>query len=324
MLRGEVRAGMAMVERALLATDDPADIAQGTIGFLQQLEGELLSDHSTVLERDSAIGMAAFLETQTRAIVVTGIDNLDAELGGFRAGELVIIGAETGVGKTICARQIRRESCKRGIHGLYCSGEMDGEQLSMREAASRTGIPLRKFRNPWEMQRDDFNRVLDFASGECDKCAVLSGNLSVSRINSAASEIKRRGNLGFLMVDYDELVEAPGKTDFEKQNAVARACKSIAMGSHIPVFLLSQLRKLQAGERSDKPNRHRLFGGSAKANDASTILFIDRPFVRDLQGDETEATIFIIKNRNGNMGNIKCRFVISRMRFVEDTEELIP
>jgi len=324
MLRGMIKAGMAIIARASLATDDPADIAEGTIKFLRELESDLLSDHSTAAERDNAIEMAASLESQSRAVVVTGIEKLDAELGGFRSGELVIIGAETGVGKTVFARQIRRAACKRGIHGLYCSGEMDGEQLSAREAASRTGIPLRKFRNPWEMEKTDFNLVLDFAAGECDKCSVLSGNLSVSRVTSAAMEIRRRKNLGFMMVDYDELVDAPGKTEFEKQNTVARACKSVAMGNHIPVFLLSQVRKLQQGERADKPSRHRLFGGSAKANDASTILFIDRPFVRDLEGDQTQAKIYILKNRNGSIGHIDCLFNISTMRFAAIETTQIP
>lgn len=319
MLRGIIKAGIATVNRAMLGMDAPEEISRSSIEFMQQLENELLADTSTTLERDNAVSMVSKLEKQSRATVMSGIPKLDSDLGGFRAGELIIIAAETGVGKTVFARQIRRETCSRGIHGLYCSGEMDGEQLSMREAAGRTGISQHKFRNPWEIHPEEFTKIMDYAACECDKCSVLSGNLTVSRINRATSAIKRKGTLGFIMVDYDELVDAPGKTDFEKQNAVARACKALAMANAVPVFLLSQLRKLQAGEKAEKPSRHRLFGGSAKANDASTILFIDRPYVRNLEGDDTESKVYIIKNRNGAVGHVPCRFNIARMRFTEDT-----
>ena len=324
MLRAMTKAFVSGQVRAMQGTDDPADISRGTIKFLQQLELELLSDSSTKTERDNAVEMCASLETASRAVAVTGIQRLDDDLGGFRAGELIVIAAESGVGKTVAARQIRRESCIRGVHGLYCSGEMDGEQLSEREAAARTGISLHKIRNPWKMQKQDFGRVLDFASMECDKCAVLSANLSVSRITAAANEMRRRGHLGFLIVDYDELVDAAGSTELEKQNNVVRGCKALAMSHHVPVVLLSQLRKIQQGEKADKPSIHRLYGGGGKVKNASTILFIDRPYVRNLSGDETASTIYLIKNRNGKVGQLACRFNITRMRFTEDEGFQVP
>jgi replicative DNA helicase len=324
MRRALAKTGLALHQRAMAALDDPGEISQGVIGQLQQLGAELLSDSSTTSERDNALEMRASLETASPSRVVTGIPKLDEDLGGFRAGELITVAAETGVGKTVFARQIRRESCARGVHGLYCSGEMNGEQLSAREAAARTGIPQSKFRNPWKMERDELRRVLDFASMECDKCALLSANLSVSRITSAALEIRRRGCLGFIVIDYDELVEGHGATELEKQTSVVRTSKSLAMSLKVPVILLSQLRKLQQGERADKPLIDRMYGAGAKKKDSSSILFIDRPSVRNLEGDEAAATIFVVKNREGKVGHLPCQFQISRMQFHADEGGAIP
>jgi replicative DNA helicase len=81
------------------------------------------------------------------------------------------------------------------------------------------------------------------------------------------------------------------------------------------VILISQLRKSLQGEDRNKPTLQRLYGGHAKAKHSSFVIYISRPYVQDLCGDETEAQVFVLKSRDGKVGALKARFNIKTLRF---------
>src|SRR5216684_3719523 len=60
-----------------------------------------------------------------RLKIYTDIPELDAWTGGFREGELIVLTAETGTGKSLLAAQVRARACRDGHHALFCSGEMN-------------------------------------------------------------------------------------------------------------------------------------------------------------------------------------------------------
>jgi len=118
-----------------------------------------------------------------------------------------------------------------------------------------------------------------------------------------------------VIVDYDELVEAPGDNEFDQQRYIVRAGKSLAMEMKCPAIVISQLRKSLQGEDRKRPTLQRLYGSGAKAKHASIVIYVDRPFVQELAGDETEAKIVVTKNRDGKVGALEARFNIRTLRF---------
>jgi len=132
--------------------------------------------------------------------------------------------------------------------------------------------------------------------------------------------MKGRAGLDLLILDYDELIEAEGKTEFEQQRVIARAAKTLAKELKCVVILISQLRKTTAGEDAGKPTLQRLYGNAAKQKFASFIILADRPYVRELQGDEKEAELQLLKSRDGKTGRIKATFNVRSLRF-EQAEE---
>ena len=70
-----------------------------------------------------------------------------------------------------------------------------------------------------------------------------------------------------------------------------------------------------------RPTLSRLYGSSTKVKFASVVLFVNRPYVRELEGDDTSAEIVVLKNRDGAVGSIPCRFDVRKLRFdsAEDT-----
>jgi replicative DNA helicase len=270
---------------------------------------------------DSAIEALSVAREGARLKIYTDIDKLDQWSGGFREGELIVLTAETGTGKSLLAAQIRARSCRDGYHALFCSGEMSKSHLAGRELASTSGVTPIKMRREDLLTEEDFVALVDAASHQCKKCRILDGELSLSRIRRAARKMKARTGLELLILDYDELIEAEGKTEFEQQRVIARAAKSLAIELKCAVILISQLRKTTAGEDAGKPNLQRLYGSAAKQKFASFIILADRPYVRELVGDEKEAELQLLKSRDGKTGRIKATFNIKSLRFEEAKED---
>jgi len=269
---------------------------------------------------DSASEALAISRGKTRLKIFTDVDKLDQWTGGFREGELVVLTAETGTGKSLFAAQIRARACRDGHVALFCSGEMSAAHLASRELASESGVLPLKMRRDDLLTPEDFNALIIAASHQCKKCRILDGELSLPRIRRAARKMKGRSGLDLLILDYDELIDAEGKTEFEQQRVIARAAKSLAIELKCAVILISQLRKTTQGEDAAKPTLQRLYGSAAKQKFASFIILADRPFVRELAGDEKEAELQLLKSRDGKTGRIKATFNIKSLRFEENKE----
>lgn len=266
---------------------------------------------------DSGVNLFMSLDADNPLRIETGIQELDRMTGGFHPGELVILTADTGVGKTILAQQCRRLACKRGWHTLYCSGEMLAHHLIAREVSADARIAQWKMRDPRKLTPDERVELLEVTSHLCKQCRVLDKELTLAHIGSAARGVKRKTGLELLVIDYDELIEVPGKDEWEQQKNLARASKSLAMELDCAVILISQLRKPLQGEDRAKPRIQSLYGSGAKAKHASIVIYVDRKFVRELEGDETEATIFVLKSRDGRVGKVDCCFNVRTLRFEE-------
>jgi replicative DNA helicase len=265
--------------------------------------------------RNAAATLLQEFDANEGVRIFTDIDELDRLTGGFRAGELVLFTAETGVGKTLLAQQTRRRSCREARHTLFCSGEMRASHLVSREIATQAGLEHWKMRRPERITPEEMRTLTEAAAHECQACRILDGELSMARIRRVARQMKAATGIDLVIVDYDELVEAPGKDEFEQQRYIVRAGKSLAMELGIPVIVISQLRKSLQGEDRKKPTLQRLYGSGAKAKHSSIVIYVDRPFVQELSGDETEARIVIAKNRDGKVGAIEARFNVKTLRF---------
>ena len=123
-----------------------------------------------------------------------------------------------------------------------------------------------------------------------------------------------------IVFDYDELIDAPGETELDQQRTLVRAAKSLGVELKCAVILISQLRKALNKEDAERPSLQRLYGTGAKAKHSTFVIFADRPWVREMQGDEKEAKLFILKSRDGKTGPISAVFDIRKLRFNDGPE----
>lgn len=252
--------------------------------------------------------------------IYSDVDELDRYTGGFRPGELVVITAETGSGKTLLAQQTRARACRDGFHSLFCSAEMLAPHLKRRELAAEADVAPAKMRRDDLLTPEDRQALLEAAAHECKLCRILDGELDLPRIRRIARAIKGKTGLELVVLDYDELIEAPGANEFEQQRNLARGAKSLAMELRCVVILISQLRKVLSGEDVRRPSLQRVYGTGAKVKHASIVILADREYVREMSGDEKEAQLFVLKNRDGRVGRINAAFDIRKLRFISREE----
>jgi replicative DNA helicase len=316
-LRNVIHLANAAIQESFQATESASAILDRAADAFVQLAHASFESTDGISNREAAGRLLSLLDRRGGVRVFTDVQSLDRIIGGFRDGELVVLTAETGVGKTLFAQQIRRRACRDGYHSLYASGEMSAPHLISRELASVSGVPHSKMRQPEQITTAETRSLIEHAQYECEHCLILDGELSIGRIGVAARQMKMRHGIGLVVLDYDELIDAPGKDEFDQQRSLVRGAKSIAIELGCPALLISQLRKPMSGEDAKRPTLQRLYGSGAKAKHASTVIYVDREFARELKPgmDETAARIVVVKNRDGRVGALEAKFNIKTLRF---------
>jgi replicative DNA helicase len=313
ILRALLHATEAVQQQAMAAEGPATEILDAAIERLSGLarDAESNQDGGTPY-RDAAVRFLETTESGSGMRVFTGVELLDDVTGGFRAGELVLFTGGTGMGKTLLSQQTRRHACRDGFHGLYCSGEMRAEHLISRELATEARVAHWKMRQPEQITTEEMRSLVEVASHECIRCQILDGELSIGRIRRVARRVK---DLGLVVMDYDELITADGEDELDQQRNLVRGAKSLAIELGCPVILVSQLRKPLTGEDAKRPTLERLYGSGAKTKHASSVIYVDRQYVRELKGLETAARIVVLKNRDGRVGQFDAVFNVKTLRF---------
>ncbi len=317
-LRRIINASNNTISRCLEGADEPAallDFAQAQILDIAEQRESYRSF------RDASLSLVRKLGEKEVQGVMTGIKGIDQRTGGFLPDELIIYSAKPGVGKTLLAQQTRRWACHHGMHCLFASCEMPDEQLAGREIATAAGVPRLALRRPELLTTEAYAKLHRAAQEQCAECAILHGVLSMGQIGGAGRRLKAAGKLALIIIDYDELVSAPGKTELERLSFVAAGAWQLAVTLHVPVILISQMRK--SNEVSDESMKviDELYGSGAKAKHASTVIYIHRDFKSPWIGDQQAASIGVAKDRHGDVGWSDVWFSKSRLEFLNKLGE---
>lgn len=301
---------------------DPEALLESAISRFAEFDAGRDGERPAVTFREAAGSLLRKLDAKDLLRVDFGLRDLDGVVGGALAGELVVIAAETGAGKTLLAEQVRRYACRHGQHGIYASGEMSKELLSARELGTSSGIERWKLRYPEKITSDDWQSLARAAGQECEVCRIMDGEITMARVAAWAERMNHAGELKFICVDYDELVAGPGRDELERQAVTVRSCHNLAGRFQVPVFLLSQLRKVLQGESRRRPNLDQLFGSRAKSKYATTVLYIWRKYIETFaKEDKTQAAIAVLKNRNGLLGSVPQYFDPQSLMFRDLLED---
>jgi len=275
--------------------------------------------------------------------LTTGFKKLDALTMGLQKSDLIIIAGRPSMGKTAFALNIVRENAiRKNIPVAYFSLEMSRQQLALRLLAAESKVDAHLMRSGL-LRRSDFAR-LSLHLAPLKRAPIYiddSSNLNVLELRAKARRLKRRVNLGLVVVDYLQLMVASKDVENRQQEIalISRSLKGLAKELDIPVIALSQLsRMVERREKSNyKPQLSDLRESGAIEQDADLVIFIYRPFLYDIFQIEIDeevdgklrkkkvnterlAEIIIGKQRNGPTGEVWLNFQKEYASFEERIE----
>lgn len=247
----------------------------------------------------------------------TGFSKLDEITGGLEGGDVIVIGARPGVGKSAFTSQIILEMAKAGKRIGFYNLEMSEKQVYERLLSNQSGIRLNRIRRAIQFLGDERERF-ERANKTLGKMDILisSGTKSVSEIRNEC----RHQELDCIIIDYLQLVRADTRyqSRASEVGAISKAIKALAMELNVPIIALSQLNRTSEMRETKEPTMGELREAGDIEQDASIIILL---WNLDNE-DKTRKGLKVDKNRQGELGKIVYRFDGNEMRFQETEEEL--
>lgn len=215
--------------------------------------------------------------------ICTGLKKLDIATGGFQPGDVVVLAARPGQGKTALALQIAYNVAKAGRSVAFFSLEMSAQQL-----ANRLMVGLGKFNNQAIRQRSLKQAEWDAGFDIVRKLEGLplaiddQAGITTTQIRARARRLKaERRDLALVVIDYLQLLaDRPpykGASRSEVVGMIARRCKWLAKELEVPVLVLSQLNRSVEGRADKRPTLADLRESGEIEQVADVVIFIYQP-----------------------------------------------
>ena len=323
------------------AYDDTAD----TRGMLSRAEEKIFA----VLEQRGSLDAAEIKDVLSAALmridermksgtdvggISTGFVDLDAITGGLHKSELIILAARPSMGKTALASNIAENaSIDRRVPTLFMSLEMSRLELADRMLCSYSKVNGHKIRNGTLDKSDRQQLVKKAADMSLAPLFVDdSPTRSMTEIAATARRLKRKKDLGLLIVDYLQLIEPDNQEETRQEQVakIARRLKGLARELSIPILCLAQLNRQAETSKDNRPRLSHLRESGAIEQDADVVMFVHReeyyrgPAEIADKGLEGKADVILSKQRNGPTGEVKLLWQKDYTRFVNAVQEWNP
>ena len=366
LLRALIGVGRDLVEGALDTSEDVAPLAQ-----IERAETELYK----VAEEGGAEGRAKSfseatkdaLEMAERALnsgghlsgFTTGLESLNAKIGGLHKSDLIIVAGRPGMGKSALGTNIAFAAAQRfvrdaedGIEPEKSAGapvalfslEMSADQLATRILAEESGISSENLRMG-KISQQEF-RQLARAAAELQSLPLYiddTPGLTIAALRTRARRLKRQKGIGLIVIDYLQLLQGSGKNSNDNRvqeiSEISRGMKQLAKELNVPVIGLSQLSRAVEQREDKRPQLSDLRESGSIEQDADIVLFIyredyylaakqpadDHPdaaaWREEMERAYGKAEVIVAKQRHGATGKVRLKFDSRITKFSDAADE---
>ncbi len=269
--------------------------------------------------------------------VPTGFKDLDRMTAGFQPSNLIIVAGRPSMGKTsLCLNMAEHAAIKEKRPVLFFSLEMSEQEMGLRLLCSQAMINLRSVREGF-LARKSWPAITNTASqiASAPLHFDFSSSPTILEIRSTsrrwARDVKNKGlEPGMIIIDYLQLLRGGGTAESRQQEIsdISRSLKALARELKVPVVALSQLnrRTEDRGREGNRPQLSDLRESGAIEQDADVVIAILREEVykRDDPDLKGKAKLFVLKQRNGPIGDVDVLFQNDFTKFVDPTHEEEP
>ena len=290
----------------------------------------------------------------------TGLTDLNGKIGGLHDSDLIILAGRPAMGKTSlatniafnCAERFRRDMADGidpkksvGAPTAFFSLEMSADQLATRILAEQAEISSERLRMG-KISHDDFQRISRASQTLNDLPLYIDDTpaLTIGALRTRARRLKRRHDIGLIVVDYLQLLQGSGRANDNRVNEISeisRGLKTLAKELSVPVIALSQLSRAVESREDKRPQladlresgsieqdadmvwfifREEYYHNAAKPDDptetssADAVAKYDKWMERHLEV-VNKATVIVAKQRHGSTGNVQLKFVSEFTKF---------
>ena len=243
--------------------------------------------------------------------VPTGFFDLDELTSGLRGGQMIIIAARPGVGKSTLAMDFMREaSIRHGKTSVIFSLEMSAE-AEVKLSDMRGGKVQAE---DWEKLTDTFEKV-----GSAPLYIDDSPNLTMMEIRTKARKLSQDVGLDLVVLDYMQLLSSGKRVESRQQEVseFSRQLKLLAKELDVPVIAISQLNRGPEARTDKKPQLADLRESGSLEQDADIVMLLYRPDSQDRDNERAgEADIILAKHRGGPIDTIPVAHQLHYSKFV--------
>lgn len=255
----------------------------------------------------------------------TGYEDVDRMTTGLQPGDLVIVAGRPSMGKTSWALNVSQwVALNQGTPVAIFSLEMSKEQLAQRFLCAEGRVDAQRLRRGSLSPED--HRRLAMAAGRLNTAPIWiddSATGNVLEMKAKSRRLKSESELGLIVVDYMQLMSAPGRGDsrVQEMSDISRGLKGLAREIGVPVIALSQLSRAPEQRTNRRPQLSDLRDSGSIEQDADVVMFLYRPEYyegpEDKDGNSLEgkAELILSKQRNGPTGTVALYFHKEFTRF---------
>lgn len=287
---------VAGATRQLLELQSSTRSGRGLVST-EQLASDLLDDLDRRREKPTGLAL--------------GLSDFDELTAGLEGGDLVVIGARPGMGKTSLLVTVAAHVSLASAVAVF-SAEMPAQQLMRRCVALLGGVSQTRLRRPDKLTDDDWAAIAPAASEIARRRLWIDATPlpQLTHIRAEVFALKARAGLDLVLIDYLQLVQGTGHNRYEQLREVAYGLKALAKDLSVPVIALAQLnREVESRPGDKRPHLADLrdSGAIEEAADVIGLLYAEGYYDPTFtMGDVLECRVG--KARNGARGECLWKF----------------
>lgn len=243
---------------------------------------------------------------------------LDKYIGGFKRGEMIIVAARPGMGKTtICLNIAERAATLYDLTVAFFTLEMTSVQVASRMLFSKAKVSQERAKKTNELTDADFAKLAE-AMEEISRSNLYideTSMITVAEIRGKCKRLKREKGLDLVVVDYIGLMQSSAlqlnQSRQQQISEISRQLKGLAKELDVPIIVISQLNRasVKSEGKVKEPDLSHLRESGALEQDADIVIFIHRPHYYDPTENQYLAKAIVAKNRSGAVGTAYLGFL---------------
>jgi replicative DNA helicase len=365
LLRELVGVGRVLVENALdtsEAIDPKGQIEQAELALYSVAEqgGDTGSVKNFAQATKLAVEMAEKALNSGGHVsgITSGLDGLNSKTGGLHPSDLIIVAGRPGMGKSSLATNIAYNAATRYMRDLadgiapeksigapvaIFNLEMSADQLATRILAEQSGISGEKLRMG-KINHAEFQDLVRASRELADLPLFIddTAGLTIAAMRTRARRLKRKHNIGLIVVDYLQLLQGSGKGDnrVNEISEISRGLKTLAKELMVPVIALSQLSRAVESREDKRPQLSDLRESGSIEQDADMVWFLYREDYYEMNKEPSAdqdpagyaawrekmerisglSELIVAKQRHGSTGKVRLHFDAKITRFTDLAE----